>query len=133
VTLPPGAEVRGGSPLDAVYVTTNGGPMETDAYQEFDPPVDFTTCGRIRLTLTSGEIFPASATLILVGAEKVGEIGPEIFGMSTDPEETLEFAVPAAPEMKVKGIRIVFRHNPMEASHSTQVAIQRFTFLPRAL
>jgi hypothetical protein len=132
--LPPGAEKRAGSPMDAIYVTTNGTPMETDAYQDFDPPVDFTPCAKIRLTLTSGEVFPASATLILVGAESVGELGPEIFGMSSDPEETLEFAVPAATAgHPVKGIRIIFRHNPMEASHSTQVAIQRFTFLPRGL
>jgi hypothetical protein len=131
--IPPGAEVRGGSPLDAVYVTTNNTPMETDAYQDFDPPVDFSTCGRILLTLTSGEVFPASATVVLVGAEKVGEIGPEIFGMSAEKEETLEFRIPVAPQAKVKGIRVIFRHNPMEASHSTQVAIQRFTFLPRGI
>ena len=135
VQLPPGSEQRGGTPLDAVYVTTNGGPMETDAYQEFDPPVDFSRCGRIRLTLTSGEVFPASATLILVGteADNAGEIGPEIFGMSGAREESLEFALPPSPGLKLKGIRIVFRHNPLAASHSTQVAVQRFTFYPRVL
>jgi hypothetical protein len=132
--LPPGSEERPGSPMDAVYVTTNGTPMETDAYQEFDPPVDFSFCARIQMTLISAEAFPASATLILIGAESVGELGPEIFGMSSQPEERLEFAVPAAASgHAVKGIRIVFRHNPMEASHSTQVAVQRFTFLPKGL
>jgi hypothetical protein len=132
--LPAGSVQRPGSPMDAIYVTTNGTPMETDAYQEFDPPVDFAPCGRIRMTLTSGEVFPASATLILIGAEKAGELGPEIFGMSSEPEETLEFEVPAATAgLPVRAIRVVFRHNPMEASHSTQVAIQRFTFLPRGL
>jgi hypothetical protein len=120
--------------MDAIYVTTNNTPMETDAYQDFDPPVDFSTCGRIRMALTSGEVFPASATLILVGAEKVGEMGPEIFGMSSEPEETLEFAMPeGVGGSLVKGIRVVFRHNPMEASHSTQVAVLRFTFVPRGL
>jgi hypothetical protein len=132
--LPAGSLQKGGSPMDAIYVTTNGTPMETDAYQEFDPPVDFAPCAKIRLTLTSGEVFPASATLILIGAESVGELGPEIFGMSSEPEETLEFAVPAAVAGQlVKGIRVVFRHNPMEASHSTQVAVERFTFVPRGL
>jgi hypothetical protein len=120
--------------MDAIYKTTNGTPMETDAYQDFNPPVDFGPCAKIRMTLISGEVFPASATLILVGAEKAGEMGPEIFGMNSEPEETLEFAVPAGVAgQPVKGIRVVFRHNPMEASHSTQVAIQRFTFLPRGL
>jgi hypothetical protein len=132
--IPPGSVQRAGSPLDAVYVTTNGTPMETDAYQDFDPPVDFAPCAKIRMTLTSGEVFPASATLILVGAEKSGEMGPEIFGMSSEPEETLEFSVPpAAGGVPVRGIRVVFRHNPMEASHSTQVAVLRFTFVPRGL
>ena len=132
--IPPGSVQRPGSPMDAIYVTTNGTPMETDAYQDFDPPVDFGPCAKIKLTLNSGEVFPASATLILVGAEKVGEMGPEIFGMSSEPEETLEFAVPAAVAgLPVKGIRVIFRHNPMEASHSTQVAVERFTFVPRGM
>lgn len=39
VELPSGSVTQSGSPLDAVYVTTNGGEMETDAYQEFDPPL----------------------------------------------------------------------------------------------
>ena len=134
VKLPPDSLERPGSPLDAVYVSTNGGAMETDAYQDFDPPVDFTTCGKIQVTLTSGEMFPASATLILLGAEQVGEMGPEIFGLNSAAEETVEFAVPPMPGgIPVKGIRVIFRHNPMEASHSTQVAIQRFTFVPRGL
>jgi hypothetical protein len=132
--LPPGAIRRPGSPLDEIYKTTNETPMETDAYQEFDPPVDFAPCARIQMTLTSGEIFPASAALILIGAESVGELGPEIFGMASEPEETLEFAVPmAAAGRAVKAIRVIFRHNPMAASHSTRVAVQRFTFLPRGL
>jgi hypothetical protein len=132
--LPPDSVERAGSPLDAVYVSTNGGAMETDAYQDFDPPVDFTSCGKIQVTLTSGEMFPASATLILLGAEQIGEMGPEIFGLNAATEETVEFTVPSMPGgIPVKGIRIIFRHNPMEASHSTQVAIRGFTFVPRGL
>ena len=135
VDLPPGSETRSGSPLDAVYATTNGTAMETDAYQEFDSPVDFTPCGRIQLTITSGEAFPASATLILVGTEreKAAEAGPEIFGLSGSRDETVEFLLPSSQGLHIKGLRVVFRHNPMEASHSTQVAIQRITFLPRTL
>jgi hypothetical protein len=53
--------------------------------------------------------------------------------MNAEPEETLEFEVPRIPDLKVKAIRVIFRHNPMEASHSTQVAIQRFTFVPRGM
>jgi len=133
--LPPGAKTLRGTPLDAIYVTTNGSAMETDAYQEFDPPVDFTPCERIQLTLTSGEVFPASATLILVGQEfqKAAETGPEIFGLNGGRKETIEFLLPPLPRLRVRGLRVVFRHNPMEASHSAQVAIERFTFLPRQL
>jgi hypothetical protein len=132
--LPPGAELRDGSPMDAVYATTNGSSMETDAYQDFDPPVDFSPCGRIKMTLLSGELFPASATLVLLGAVASFEAGPEIFGLGGAGEETIEFAVsPIRADARVKAIRIIFRHNPMQASHSTRVAIQGFTFLPRGL
>jgi len=130
--LPPGSFVREGAPMDSVYVTTNGGPMQTEAYQPFDPPVEFGTCGKVLVTLQSGEMFPASASLVLIGDKAIPEIGPEIFGLSAAEEETLSFTVPDAPGgLLVKGLRIVFRRNPMEASHSTQVAIERFTFVPR--
>ena len=128
--LPPGSFIRSGAPIDSVYVTTNGGPMQTEAYQPFDPPVEFGTCGKVLVTLQSGELFPASASLLLVGDKSVPEIGPEIFGLSTAEEETLSFTVPDSPGgLLVKGLRIIFRRNPMEASHRTPVAQTSFSCL----
>ena len=49
--LPSRSMVRIGTPLDAVYVTTNGGLMQMEAYQILDPPIDFSHCGRIQLNL----------------------------------------------------------------------------------
>jgi len=37
VRLPPDSLERPGSPLDAVYVSTNGGARETEAYQGLRP------------------------------------------------------------------------------------------------
>jgi hypothetical protein len=132
--LPPGSFERSGAPIDSIYVTTNGGPMQTEAYQPFDPPVEFSTCAKVLITLQSGEMFPASASLLLVADAGTQEVGPEIFGLSAADEETLSFTVPPAPNgFLVKALRVIFRRNPMEASHSTQVALERFTFIPRGL
>jgi hypothetical protein len=131
--LPPGSVTQAGSPLDAVYVTTNGSDMETDAWQEFDPPLETALCSRIQLTLMNGETFPASATMILLATGANAQIGPEIFGLNGTSEETLDFAVPPSFVSPLRAIRVVFRHDPSESSHSAKVAIRTLTFLPKAL
>lgn len=52
--------------------------------------------------------------------------------MNSATEETVEFALPAMTGgVPVK--RVIFRHNPMEASPGTQAAIPQFTLVPRGL
>jgi hypothetical protein len=130
--LPPNSVVKTGTPLDSVYVTTNGGLMQMEAYQTFDPPIDFASCGWIHLTLFSGEAFPASASLQLIGDSGIEDLGSDIFGFTAQSEEVLEYAVPASSHrQQVNAIRVVFRPNPMQGSQSVRVAILRFTLMPR--
>jgi hypothetical protein len=132
--LPPHSLVKTGTPLDAVYVTTNGGLMQMEAYQTFDPPLDFASCGRIYLTLFSGEVFPAAASLQLVAGSRIEDLGSEIFGLAAPSEEVLEYAVPAwSHRPQVNAIRVVFHPNPTQGSQSMRVAIQRFILMPRGL
>lgn len=71
--------------------------------------------------------------MMLLGAAKNAQIGPEIFGLRGTQQETLDFAVPPSSTFPLKAIRVVFRHNPAEASHSTRAAIQSLTFVPKIL
>jgi hypothetical protein len=131
--LPPNSVVKTGTPLDSVYVTTNGGLMQMEAYQTFDPPIDFASCGRIHLTLFSGEAFPASASLQLIGGSGIEDLGSDIFGFAAQSEEVLEYAVPASSHRpQVNAIRVVFRPNPMQSSQSVRVSILQFMLMPRS-
>ncbi|HYP08782.1 MAG TPA: hypothetical protein VER03_21295, partial [Bryobacteraceae bacterium] len=119
-----------GTPLDAAYVSMAGGSIETEAYQALNPPLDLTHCGRIQVSLSTGERSPSSATLILVTPSGSYELGTEIFGLESSGPESLEFAVPALPaDLKVKALRIVFRRDPYHRSQSTKAAVDKFTFL----
>ncbi len=130
--IPEGAPVEQGTPLEAVYITTNGGSMETQAYQPLIPPVDFARCGQVRLTLRSGEVFPAGASLELLTGNGLENLGTEVFGIESTAEETLNYRVPAVPHrLPVKALRVVFHHNPSQGAQSTRVAIVRFTLVPR--
>ena len=99
-----------GTPIDLVYATISGRPLQTDAYQPLDPPVDFTRVHTLQLTLVSHEGVPAAAIVQLIGNRKVPDLGPEIFGLDQTPQETLEFIVPGPlTGLQVTGIRVVFR------------------------
>ena len=93
--FPPNSVVQTGSPRDAVYGTLNGGEMQMEAYQPFDPPVDFAQFGGLRLTLLVGDALPAGVTLQLVTATRLEDLGTEFYGLDTTPEQTLDFRVPA--------------------------------------
>jgi hypothetical protein len=132
-SLPDGAPVQDGTPLEAVYVTTNGGSMETQAYQPLIPPVDFSRCGQVRLTVRSGEAFPGGAALQLLSDAGLENLGTQVFGMEGSAEETLPYFVPDAPRrLPVKALRVVFLHDPSQVAKSTKAAIVGFTLVPRA-
>ena len=68
--------VYSGTPLDAAYINMGGGSMETEAYQPFHPPIDFTNCPRLELTLRNGERSPSSATVYLISARELKRLAP---------------------------------------------------------
>ena len=131
-SLPPGALVYAGTPLDAIYVTTNQTPMETEAYQRLDPPIDLGNCDTIQVALSTAEELPASASMKLETAGGILDLGTQIFGLTRARDETIEFALPASPRrLRVSAIRVVFHRNPAQQDQSTRVAVQGFTLVPR--
>ena len=99
-----------------------------EAYQPFDPPVDFAHCGSLRLTLLVGDALPAGVTLQLVTDKRLEDLGTEFYGLDTTPEQILEFRVPVqAQALRVIAIRAMF--HSLEPTHSTKAAIREFTLL----
>ncbi len=131
--IQPGSVVYTGTPLDAIYVTLGGGPLETCGFQKLNPPIDLSNCGRIQMTIVSGERSPASAVLQLMHDGGVLNLGSDVFGFERSPEETLTFSVPQTARLLVHAIRVAFYRDPTHRDESTRVAIERFTLVPRAL
>jgi hypothetical protein len=131
--LPKGSKVETGTPLDSLYSTTNGGPMETVAVQAFDPPIDLMNCGKVLVALTSAETIPLLASLQLVAGQSVEDGGTELMGMQPAREQTLEFRVPfTLRPLLVRAIRIAFERPDGERSTNVRVAVERFTLVPRS-
>jgi hypothetical protein len=130
--LPKGSIVETGTPLDSLYGTTNGGPMETIAVQAFEPPIDLMHCGKVLVSLTSAETTPLLASMQLVGERGVEDGGTELMGMRPAREETLEFRVPfRLKPILVHAIRIVFQSPDGRRNKNVRVAVEALTLVPR--
>jgi hypothetical protein len=130
--LPKGAIVQTGTPLESLYGTTNGGPMETVAVQTFEPPIDLTHCRTVLVALTSAETMPLLASMQLVAVSSVEDGGTELMGMKPAREETLEFSVPPTSRpLVVHAIRIVFQRPAFERDKNVRVTVEQFILVPR--
>jgi hypothetical protein len=126
------SEVVKGTPLDSRYQSLGGGTVETEAYQKLTPPVEFSDCRAIEMTLSSAEVSPASASMQLIVDGRVQDLGIEIFGLESTTQEKLTFVVPPLPrDRKVEAIRIVFNRDPSARHQTVKVAIRSFTLLAR--
>jgi hypothetical protein len=131
-SLPPDSIAEAGSPLESVYGTTNGGPMETVAVQTFDPPIDLTHCGKVVVSLTSAETMPLLASMQLVAERSVEDAGTELMGTKRTREELLVFQVPSTTKrLLVHAIRISFQRPAFNRNKNVRVAVERFTLSPR--
>ena len=131
-SLPKGAAVESGTPLDAIYGTTNGGPMDTVAVQTFDPPIDLTNCAKILVAVTSAEKFPALVMLQLVTQGSVEDGGSDLLGMKPVRDQILEFLVPVTSRpLLVRSLRIAFQRPLADASKNARIEVKGFTFLAR--
>jgi hypothetical protein len=132
--LPAGSPIVFGTPLTASFITTNGGSMETEAHQSFFPPIDFTYCSRVEVTVEHKETMPASALLRLVAGGKSIDLEMELFGMRPAAEETISFAVPyETRSIKVDAVTLVFHHAPGLKDQSAKVAVKSLTLIPSGM
>ena len=131
-SLPAGAIVEPGTPLDSVFGTTNGGPMDTVAVQMFNPPIDLAGYGTVLVVLTTTEVMPLFASMQLVADGRIEDVGTELMGIKQAREETLEFLIPVTTtRLLVHAIRISFLRPAIDRDKSVRVAVQGFTLVPR--
>jgi hypothetical protein len=131
-SLPKGAIIQTGTPLEIVYGTTNGAPMETEAVQTFTPPIDLSLCGKIVVTLTSAEVTLLLASIELVTDGSVEDGGTQLIETKPERGQVLEFPLPSPRRsLLVRAIRISFKRPGPDRDKNVQLAVEQFTLMPR--
>jgi hypothetical protein len=129
--LPADSITEIGTPLETLYATTNREPLNTEAYQELDPPVNFSNCGKVQVDLSCGATLPGVVSLQFLSSRNVEDVGIALFALNGAAEETVNFAIPPLSHPDVRAIRVIFHHTTTECDRNPRVAIRRFTLVPK--
>jgi len=133
---PPGAAIRRGSASDFSFHTTDGWPMDMEAHQILDQPVDMHCCTRIQLDIHNNDAYPGSVSIELILIDSaVANPGQTLGSVDAGPpspsEQVLNFRMPsnlALPQFDE--LKVVFHRARFRADKSAKIAIDRFVLVP---
>lgn len=135
-----------GTPAHLSFSTTDRWPLQMEAHQKLEQPIDIGWCGRIGVEIANADRFPGTVSLELVLSNtRFGATATESLGLApvlstpdlkADPvvpaAETLKFTVPAAGALtQFNEFQVIFRRARVRADKSARVAILRFVLSPR--
>lgn len=144
---PPASSIlERGTPSQLAFSTTDHTPLQMEAHQKLETPIDVRCCRGMELEVLNADHYPGTLRLelILLNTEHGAPL-PQSLGtapvtshpdMSQDPPlaafETLEFAVPAEPAIdQFNEFKVVFHRAGQRLDKSAKVSIERFVLLPR--
>jgi hypothetical protein len=136
-----------GDPANIGVRTSNYRPLQMEAVQTLDEPIDATELATIQLTMLDEDPHPASVSVELVltnagvGNHTEQSLGSQ--GLNTSPSienagsshyETLTFSVPAHSHCKqFNQMRLIFRLAPFRNQQAAAVAIEDFVLVPKGV
>jgi hypothetical protein len=122
--------IEPGTLLEHMYESDRGGPLETVAEQSIDPPMDFSSAGKVIVLIENGEPDGYTAILeLLTGGEPI-RLGSEVGGLDNRREDLLEFDVGPGPT-RVRALRLSFHRFRGQATRSLQIKVREFTLVPK--
>ena len=143
---PAGSFFQRGSPSKLSFSSTDQRPLEMEAHQKLDAPIDIRCCGKIQVEVLNADHYPGTISLELVlvdsesgwpvllrlGSENVTS-RPDLSRNPVIPmRETLEFTLPSDPPMEqFNEFEVVFRRARVRMDRSAKVSIERFVLLPQ--
>jgi hypothetical protein len=133
---PPATSIlQRGNPAEYAYRTNNRGPLNMDAIQRFDDPVELACCSRLRLEIWNADRYPDTVQLeVFADGTRLG-IAPVLSrpDLSQDPitavPETLDYPIPPAIP-PVTELKVVFRRSKSRVDKSARISVERFVLLP---
>jgi hypothetical protein len=135
-TRPPlGAVIRRGDASELSFHTTDGWPMEMEAHQKLDLPVDIKCCSEIQLAFRNSDQYPGTVALELILIDRESRdvpqsLGTVAVGSSSPSSQVLTFRIPPVTAVrKFDEIKVMFRRL-VRADKSARIAIERFVLVP---
>jgi hypothetical protein len=133
---PPGNSIlERGNPAALAFSTTDHWPLNMDAVQQFDQPIDLRCCSRVRIEIWNADRFPGTVSLDLYADGKLLGSAPvrSTPDLKHDPvvavPETLDFPTYRAEE-PCKELKIVFQRARVRMDKSARISIERFVLVP---
>jgi hypothetical protein len=144
---PPASSIlERGTPAQLAFSTTDHTPLQMEAHQKLETPIDVQCCGKIQIEVLNADRYPGTLRLELILVNSAHPLAvPMSLGdapvlsrpdAAHDPviplRETLDFVVPQRSTMdQFDELRIVFHRARLRMDKSAKVSVERFVLLPR--
>jgi hypothetical protein len=141
---PPRSVLERGTPWKISFSTTDRWPLNMEAHEKLDRPMDISCCSRIRVAVANADRYPHTVSLELIlrdlpggESQSLGTVPvTSVPDLKADPvspvAETLDFAVPAEPRVRVfNEMTVVYHRDYTRVYRSARVSIERFILVPR--
>ncbi len=131
---PPTSILQRGSPASLAFSTVDRWPLNMDAIQKLDEPIDLSCCHAVRIEIWNADRYPGTVALELYANDKLLGSTPvrSTPDLQRDPvvavAETLEFPISAA--VLCTELKVTFRRARARGDKSARIAIERFVLVP---
>jgi hypothetical protein len=133
-----------GTPSKVSFSTTDHWPLNMEAHQKLDQPIDVSCCASIQLAVINADHYPHTVSLELILRDLPGDRSQSLGtvpvasvpDLQADPVvpvgETLDFVVPPEPRVhEFNELTVVYHRARLRWDKSARVAIRRFILVPR--
>lgn len=140
---PPRSVLERGTPWKLSFSTTDRWPLNMEAHQKLEKPIDVSCCSRIQLAVSNADRYPHTMSLELIlhdlaggKSESLGRAPvtslPDLKADPVSPvAETLDFTMPAKPRVRVfNEMTVIYHRDSWRAYKSARVSIERFILIP---
>ncbi len=135
---------RKGRPDELSFSTTDHWPLQMEARQNLDEPIDISCCRKIQIQIWNADRHPDTVSLELFLLEKDMAHSPSLYlgkvPVQSKPDltreavapipELLEFPIPAGTTGSYSVFKVMFARARARADKSARIAIERFILVP---
>jgi hypothetical protein len=135
---------RKGRPDELSFSTTDHWPLQMEARQDLDDPIDLSCCRKIQIQIWNADRYPDTVSLELSLLESEVAHTPALYlgkvpveskpDLTREPvtpvPELLDFPVPEGTTGSYSVLRVMFHRARSRAHKSARVAIERFILVP---